>query len=78
MSHISDEGLSDCRAGSGCRWCCHGSRPDSNNRVVLGGQVEGVGGGGGGGGHGGCDGLLLVDARHDLDLGVIGSEAFLD
>ena len=47
--------------------------------MVLGGEVEGVGGGGGGDwGYGGCDGLLLVDARHDLDLGVIGSEAFLD
>ena len=81
MGHISDEGLSDRGAGGGrCR--CHGRsrRPDSN-RVVIGVQVEGVGSGGGGGGDsgdGGRDGLLLVDARHDLDLGVAGAEALLD
>ena len=45
MSDISDEGLSNCRSGSRCR--CHRSRPDPH-RVVLAGQVEGVGAGGGG------------------------------
>ena len=78
MGHISDKGLRDCGAGGGrCR--CHGRsrRPDSN-RVVIGVQVECVGGGGGDGGDRGCYGLLLVDARYDLDLGVAGAEALLD
>ena len=73
MSHISDEGLSDCRSGSGC--CCHRSRPDPH-RVVLAGQVEGVGAGDGG--DGGCDGLLFMDACHDLYLRVVGVEPFFD
>ena len=73
MSHISDEGLSDCRSGSGC--CCHRSRPDPH-RVVLVGQVEGVGAGDGG--DWGCDGLLFMDACHDLYLRVVGVEPFFD
>ena len=74
MGHISNEGLSDCRSGRGC--CCHFSGPHSH-RVLLAGQVESVGAGGGGGDWG-CDGLLFMDACHDLYLRVVGAEPFFD